>query len=246
MSRFNFLTAFALSLVVHQLLFAATRNSSPPRSQLHTGRQAVRLTLRPSAPVPAPMSETAPAAVTIPEATREHADPRSIETAPAAIVGNAPLTAGSESVTPEPSEPPEAPDRQTSDPTSTSNPPPPREIRVAEEPVQKEAAGAPEQNAALDQQGIATPAMVTRGYRPEYPLISRRRGEEGSVIIKFEIFADGTPGHQRVVASSGYPRLDQAALSTLKKTTFAPATEYGRPVRSVSEWTFTFRLEDRP
>jgi len=50
-----------------------------------------------------------------------------------------------------------------------------------------------------------------------YPRASRRRGEQGTVVIGFVIERDGDLTGLRVQTSSGFARLDQAALSTLAK-----------------------------
>ena len=80
---------------------------------------------------------------------------------------------------------------------------------------------------------------------PVYPLYSRIRGEEGSVVVVVEVLADGGAGDVEVVRSSGYHRLDRAVLRALRKATFIPARMDGRPVRSRKRLTFRFELDDR-
>ena len=53
--------------------------------------------------------------------------------------------------------------------------------------------------------------------RKFYPQISRRRGEEGTVVVSFVIDKRGGLNDMAVVESSGHRRLDQAALKTLKR-----------------------------
>ncbi len=53
--------------------------------------------------------------------------------------------------------------------------------------------------------------------RKFYPQISRRRGEEGTVVVSFVIDKRGGLNDMAVVESSGHHRLDQAALKTLKR-----------------------------
>lgn len=50
----------------------------------------------------------------------------------------------------------------------------------------------------------------------EYPLESAYRGEEGIARIQFSILKDGTITNIRLIESSGYPDLDEAAINALK------------------------------
>ncbi len=52
-----------------------------------------------------------------------------------------------------------------------------------------------------------------------YPRASRRRAEEGRVVVNFVIQRNGELSDLAIVESSGYKRLDEAALKTLRRTT---------------------------
>jgi protein TonB len=58
---------------------------------------------------------------------------------------------------------------------------------------------------------------------PEYPAISRRLREEGTVTLVVTVTAKGDAGHVEVKDGSGFPRLDKAALFTVQKWRFVPA-----------------------
>lgn len=92
--------------------------------------------------------------------------------------------------------------------------------------------------------GSSSPAPYVHVEKPEYPPLSRRRGEEGSVELAIEVRADGSLGAVRVIRSSGYPRLDRAAIRSLSKARLMPAKVDGHPVTSTIVRTFTFRLVD--
>ncbi len=66
---------------------------------------------------------------------------------------------------------------------------------------------------------------------PEYPKAARQRGIEGTVRILAVISPSGRV-EAEVKESSGFPLLDRAALDSVLKTEFAPATVDGIPVRS--------------
>jgi len=78
---------------------------------------------------------------------------------------------------------------------------------------------------------------------PEYPLIGRKRGYQGTVIVEVLVNRDGRVGDLRVFASSGYSLLDQAALTTVKVWTFYPGMKAGKKVDMWVKVPVRFRLE---
>jgi protein TonB len=79
---------------------------------------------------------------------------------------------------------------------------------------------------------------------PEYPRLSRRAGEEGSVFVRLELDAQGHVLTVVVLESSGFARLDEAAVEALKKWRFDPRREDGRAVSSVVLHRVRFVLSD--
>lgn len=79
--------------------------------------------------------------------------------------------------------------------------------------------------------GIAggAPIALSRNKQPLYPLESRRRGEEGTVLLRVDIRVDGKVGEVSVVTSSGSSLLDQAAIEAVQKWVFEPAQVNGSP-----------------
>ena len=82
--------------------------------------------------------------------------------------------------------------------------------------------------------------------KPEYPDLSRRREEQGSVLLKFLIGTDGRVMESHVEQSSGYARLDDAARLGLSKCQFKPGTVDGKPEPSWANLKYTWRLNDSP
>jgi len=83
-----------------------------------------------------------------------------------------------------------------------------------------------------------------RRFQPEYPPTSRRLGEEGSVVLQVLVGADGTVKDGKVQTSSGFPRLDEAALKhALRAWRFTPGTEDGAPVTAWHSVKVTFKIE---
>lgn len=88
------------------------------------------------------------------------------------------------------------------------------------------------------------PRFVAGGAsQPPYPTASRRLGEEGAVVVAVSIDANGAITDVRLVTSSGFARLDQAALDHARRRwRFEPALQDGQPVAATRTITVSFRL----
>lgn len=81
--------------------------------------------------------------------------------------------------------------------------------------------------------------------QPEYPPSSRRAGEAGTVILEVYVLENGRVGEARVKTSSGFPRLDEAAVREVKRSwRLVPGTENGKPVPMWGQFAVTFKLTD--
>jgi len=76
-----------------------------------------------------------------------------------------------------------------------------------------------------------------------YPRLSRRAGESGRVLLRVFIDEAGLPAQLRVQSSSGYPRLDEAAIAAVQKARFKPYSENGRPMAGWALIPLSFDLE---
>jgi TonB family protein len=59
--------------------------------------------------------------------------------------------------------------------------------------------------------------------KPPYPLISRRLNEEGKVVLNVCVSLSGLVENLKLEKTSGYRRLDDIAIETVKKWKFIPA-----------------------
>ena len=78
---------------------------------------------------------------------------------------------------------------------------------------------------------------------PEYPAISRRMGEEGKLVLRVELDEAGRIDTAKIISSSGYERLDNAALTAVKNWQCNPSLRNGQPVRAVALQPFNFVLQ---
>jgi protein TonB len=84
---------------------------------------------------------------------------------------------------------------------------------------------------------------VNRRVDPIYPPQSRRAGEEGTGVYRVLVDANGRPLEVSVLNSSGFPRLDEAALTAIKKWSFSPAMQAGQAVQSWTRVQVKFELQ---
>lgn len=77
---------------------------------------------------------------------------------------------------------------------------------------------------------------------PAYPALSQRLREEGEVTLKIRILRNGSVTAVRIQQSSGYPRLDQAAVEAVKHWRYVPATVGGEAIEYDYLQPIEFRL----
>ncbi len=77
---------------------------------------------------------------------------------------------------------------------------------------------------------------------PRYPALSRRNHEQGTSTLKVLVSPDGRAEQLAVATSSGFSRLDAAALDTVKRWKFLPAKQAGKPVAAWVLVPVTFAL----
>jgi protein TonB len=78
---------------------------------------------------------------------------------------------------------------------------------------------------------------------PPYPMLSRRAGEEGRVVLRVLVSPGGQADDVEIRSSSGYSRLDEAARDTVRRWRFVPAKRGDQPVPAWVLIPISFRLE---
>lgn len=91
---------------------------------------------------------------------------------------------------------------------------------------------------------VHVPPKLKHSIRPKYPVSSRRRGEEGDVVLEISIDENGGVDNVVVRKSSGFSELDDAAVQAAKISMFDPAKSGDKPVASVARLTLSFKLHD--
>lgn len=79
--------------------------------------------------------------------------------------------------------------------------------------------------------------------QPVYPSASRRAEETGKVVLRVYVDKEGAVAQIGVHKSSGFSRLDNAALETVKRWRFTPAKRGNEPVAGWVNVPITFKLD---
>ena len=77
---------------------------------------------------------------------------------------------------------------------------------------------------------------------PVYPLLARRLGKEGKVVLKLLIDKNGTLQDIEVIEASGFG-FTEAAVAAIKKSAFSPAYSNGEKVPSKAILSVRFNLK---
>ena len=114
------------------------------------------------------------------------------------------------------------------DPTPTPNAPvgvvaPPKALPPITAPV----ATAPAPVAAIKVELPSSDADYLQNPKPAYPAMSKRLGEQGKVVVRVLIGVDGMAQKAEIRQSSGFDRLDQAALATTQRWRYVPGKRGG-------------------
>lgn len=78
--------------------------------------------------------------------------------------------------------------------------------------------------------------------RPAYPPLSIELGEAGVVMLQVSVSVDGRASDVQLARSSGFPRLDRAALQAVRNWRFRPAMRGNEPVAHTYDFSLKFDL----
>ena len=165
-------------------------------------------------PVPAPAPAPSPVPVPVPvisiaPAPPPAAPPESLETPPATEAERGPLAA-----------------TQAPDSAQVSRASPVPDVTPSQAPNQSENENRVGETTA---QRVLPQVITARRVAPIYPATSRRRSEEGDVVLDVLVGADGRVTQITVAGSSDFERLDKAAVAAVQQWRFVPGRVAGEP-----------------
>lgn len=77
---------------------------------------------------------------------------------------------------------------------------------------------------------------------PSYPLLARKRGWEGRVIVQADIDKKGNVINIKIKESSGFEILDNESIKTLRKWKFSPAKQGDKFIEDIVEIPIRYQL----
>ena len=129
-----------------------------------------------------------------------------------------------------------SPSEPVAPPTAPEPEPAPAPQPVAEAPRPQMPAGPITLSSELS---VACPELSA----PAYPSLSRRLGEEGKLVLRVELDELGRISVAQILNSSGFKRLDEAAMAAVKTWRCTPPQRNGQPVRAIALQPFNFVLQ---
>ncbi|HRF05430.1 TonB family protein [Accumulibacter sp.] len=107
-----------------------------------------------------------------------------------------------------------------------------------------EAPPAPPPAAPVPVVGARFDADYLRNPSPVYPSASRRLGEEGRVILRVTVSAEGLPERVEIKQTSGFRRLDEAARAAVERWRFVAARRGATAIESSVLVPLQFNLQN--
>ena len=107
--------------------------------------------------------------------------------------------------------------------------PQPQPVTISAPPAPAPAPPAPPAPPSIIKSDDLTAQMLS-GAPPRYPLESRRRREQGIVILSLMLGTDGSVAEISIARSSGFERLDRAARDAVRRWRWVPIKRGGEPV----------------
>lgn len=179
---------------------------------------------RPAPPKPSPPKPVPPKPAPAPVKLKARPEVPQTAAAPAATVDPTPLPATAEP-TPLLAAAPAA--QMNSATPSATAPASQAPAAAAADPAPSAVAAAPRAPAPL--QLPSSDAQYLQNPKPRYPPISMRTGEQGTVMVQVLVTDKGVAKDVKLQTSSGFFRLDNAALEAVARWRFVPGKRAGVP-----------------
>jgi protein TonB len=120
---------------------------------------------------------------------------------------------------------------------------------ASEQPAEPSQTPRPQElSGSVPSAAVAAPrlgAAYLRAPPPRYPASARRKGEEGTVVLKVLVTTEGAASSVELERSSGSSALDDAARDAVQGWLFAPARRGAEPVETWVLVPVVFRLDGR-
>lgn len=125
------------------------------------------------------------------------------------------------------------------------NPPPPQVSSPAPVAVAEGPASASHHRMPTLVSGVDLSANMIAAVPPKYPYESRRLKEQGTVVLDVQLSAAGVVERIAIRSSSGFQRLDKAALEAVRRWRWSPTQRGGQAVAVRGLVEIPFKLTPR-
>lgn len=116
----------------------------------------------------------------------------------------------------------------------------------------REQTGRPQNTETVPLKGTRKPGALQLAYPryqlnapPQYPGLSRKRGQQGTVILQVLVNGEGRVADLLIDKSSGFALLDRAALKAVKNWIFVPGRRHTEKVTMWVKVPVTFKLKEK-
>lgn len=93
-------------------------------------------------------------------------------------------------------------------------------------------------------QGFTLPTLKEEPAPIPYPRWAVHEGWEGTFVIAVEVLTTGEVGRWKIMESTGYSLLDEAATNAIRQWRFQPGTEKGKAVATCIQIPVHFELQE--
>ena len=117
-----------------------------------------------------------------------------------------------------------------------------RETEVVNSPNKKQIDDESSENKNLSKANYKIGSI--KNPHPPYPIVARKKGLQGKLVLKVSINNDGSVKNVVVGKSSGHKILDRVSKETVEKWVFIPAKKMGKPVEAIIKVPIRFVLTE--
>lgn len=123
-----------------------------------------------------------------------------------------------------------------------SAPPPPTVVTAPVQAPRALVIAAPAVAAPAPAKAVDLDENLISGKPPKYPIESLRKKEQGVVLLHLTVGADGRVTDIAIARSSGFDRLDTAALRAVREWRWRPLMRGGQPVAVSGDMSIPFTI----
>lgn len=192
------------------------------------------------APISDKPAEKAAAPIPKPKVEARKAESKPVQQAPKQVAKQTPILSSENTVEEEHTPAPQEPVKEVQ-PAAQPAKQPTTVATTSSASTQTSAAGSAASDNVKETAPIFNAAYLSNP-EPVYPRISQELEEEGRVLLRVTVSENGQPMNISLARSSGFSRLDKAAMDTVKRWRFVPAKRGEQAIVATVQVPIDFKL----